>query len=72
MASAPTLAEAARQVVQLGVRWLAGGSRLTVNEATMLVSLVGQVRICQVVNPLMTCRLELPRNVLTRIGIVAP
>jgi amidase len=72
MASAPTLDEAARQVVQLGVRWLAGGSRLTVNEATMLVSLVGQVRICQVVNPLMTCRLELPRNVLTRIGIVAP
>jgi len=35
----------------------------------MLTSLAGDMRICQVVDPLMTCRLEIPKSILTTLGI---
>ena len=34
----------------------------------MLVSFAGDLRICQVVNNVMTCRLDMPKDVLTAIG----
>ncbi|WP_103108518.1 hypothetical protein [Brevibacillus reuszeri] len=37
-------------------------------EAGMLLSLVGDLRICQVVNPLMTVRMELPKWVVAQYG----
>ena len=51
------------------VQWLAGATALGINDAAMLISLAGDLRICQVVDPLMTCRLELPKAILTTLGI---
>ncbi|HVX30012.1 MAG TPA: acetamidase/formamidase family protein [Nitrolancea sp.] len=70
--SAPDLDEAARRSVQEMVKWIAAETELGINDANMLVSLVGDVRICQIVDPLMTCRLEMPSDVLASIGITLP
>src|SRR6185312_5809799 len=67
--SAPDLDEAARRSVQDMVKWIAAETDLGINDSNMLVSLVGDVRICQIVDPLMTCRLDMPKSVLETIGI---
>lgn len=67
--SALDLDEAARRAVQEMVRWVVAATDLGVNDANMLVSLAGDVRICQIVDPLMTCRMDMPKHVLTQIGI---
>jgi amidase len=69
ISSAPDLDEAARQAVRTMVQWLATATALKVNDAAMLISLAGDLRICQVVDPLMTCRLEVPKSILTALGI---
>lgn len=66
------LDEAARLSVQAMVKWIAASTELNINDANMLVSLVGDVRICQIVDPLMTCRLDMPKKVLAQIGIDLP
>ena len=38
------------------------------HEAGMLLSVVGNLRICQIVDPEKTCRLELPRSVMEAYG----
>jgi amidase len=70
--SAPDLDEAARRAVQEMVKWIAASTDLGVNDANMLVSLVGDVRICQIVDPLMTCRMDMPSDILAQIGIALP
>jgi amidase len=70
--SAPDLDEAAQRSVQDMVKWIVSATELGVNDANMLVSLVGDVRICQIVDPLMTCRLDMPKSVLASIGITLP
>jgi len=60
---------AARGSVQAMVTWIEKSSSLNMNESNMLVSLVGDVRICQIVNPLMTCRLDMPKRILEQLGI---
>ncbi len=66
---APDLDEAARLAVSHMVEWLANTTALGVNDAAFLVSLAGNLRICQIVDPLMTCRMELPKSILTSLGI---
>ncbi len=66
IASAPTLDEAARQATKQMHRFLTGGLKMDVYEAGMLLSLIGNLVVCQVVNPLMTVRMELPHSVLER------
>jgi len=41
---------------------------LPLNEAGMLMSALGQLRVCQVVDPLKTCRMEFPKWALERYG----
>ncbi len=72
IASAPNLERASRQAVQAMVRWIARETDLGINDSAMLVSFAGDLRICQVVNSLMTCRLEMPKDVLESIGIALP
>jgi amidase len=67
--SAPDLDEAARQAVSAMVEWLSTATTLRVNDAAMLLSLAGDLRICQVVDPLMTCRLEIQKSILITLGI---
>jgi amidase len=69
ISSAPDLDEAARLAASAMMQWLASTTALGVNDAAMLVSLAGDLRICQVVDPLMTCRLEIPRSILTTLGV---
>jgi len=42
------------------------------HEAGMLLSLAGDLRICQAVDPNKTCRMELPLNILCELGYVFP
>jgi amidase len=72
ISSAPDLDEAAQQAVKAMVQWLVADTALKVNDAAMLVSLAGDLRICQIVDPLMTCRLEIPKPILTTLGITLP
>ncbi|MCL2286553.1 MAG: hypothetical protein FWC32_09360 [Firmicutes bacterium] len=46
------------------VKFLTMERGLTAEDAVMLVSLVGDVRICQVVDPKKTVRVEFPRRYL--------
>jgi amidase len=70
--SAPDLDEAAQQAVVAMVQWLVAETALEVNDASMLLNLAGDLRICQIVDPLMTCRLEVPKSILTTLGISLP
>ncbi|MCE5203080.1 MAG: acetamidase/formamidase family protein [Coriobacteriales bacterium] len=45
---------------------------LPVNDAAMLMSLVGDLRFCQVVDPLVTVRFEFPKKVLAAYGYSLP
>lgn len=60
---------AARRSVQEMAKWIAASTDLNINDANMLVSLVGDVRIAQIVDPLMTARMDMPKNILTSLGI---
>jgi len=60
IASGATLEEAARTSIEDMVSVLATKLEVSRAEARMLVSLSGHVRISQIVNPLMTARVEMP------------
>ncbi len=69
IASAATLEEAAQTATAAMVRLLVDSGKIDASEAAMLLSVTGQLRICQIVDPLLTVRMELPRSVLTAYGI---
>ncbi|MFZ7946706.1 MULTISPECIES: acetamidase/formamidase family protein [Bacillaceae] len=64
IASAKTLDEAAKQATINMHTFIVEHLGLPIDEAGMLLSLVGDLRICQVVDPLMTARMELPQWIL--------
>ncbi|MGG3466756.1 acetamidase/formamidase family protein [Neobacillus pocheonensis] len=64
IASAETLDLAAKQATLQMHNFLIEELGVEFNEAGMLLSLVGNLRICQVVDPLMTARMELPLSIL--------
>lgn len=68
IASAKTLDEAAKLATVNMHSFLVEEVGLPSEEAGMLLSLVGDLRICQVVDPLMTTRMELPKWVLEQYG----
>ena len=45
---------------------------LALNDAAMLMSAAGSLRICQVVDPAKTVRFEFPKRVLVQIGRQLP
>jgi amidase len=59
---------AAQGAIENMARLLTETVGLALNEAGMLMSAVGQLRICQVVDPLKTCRMEFPKWALERYG----
>jgi amidase len=67
--SAETLDEAATGAVDRMARFLTTHAPLSVPDAAMLLSLAGDLRVCQVVNALKTCRMELGRAVLDQLGL---
>lgn len=72
LASAETLDEAAKQATIQMHGFLTRELKMSNQEAGMLLSLVGDLRICQVVDPLMTVRMEFPKNILAKYGYVIP
>ena len=48
--------------------FLTGELGMDVHEAGMLLSVAGNLRICQIVDPEKTCRMELPRSVMSAYG----
>jgi len=60
IASAPTFEECIRAAIEDMLRVLSDRMGLAADDARQLISLVGHVRISQIVNPLMTARVVMP------------
>ncbi len=66
VASAESLENAIKMALQDMVAWLQADHHLRAEEAYVLVSLVGDVRIGQVVDPMVTVRVCLPKDVFVK------
>jgi amidase len=66
--SAPTTDEAADGATHRMAQFLTDFVKIPLNDAGMLMSLVGQLKFCQVVDPLKTVRFEFPKWVLAEYG----
>ncbi|MCY6957157.1 acetamidase/formamidase family protein [Clostridium brassicae] len=66
IASEKTLDDAAKQATKNMYKFLTNELNLDPYETGMLLSLVGNLKICQVVDPLMTARLEFPISILKK------
>lgn len=69
IASEKSLDEAVKTATQLMAEFLVSKSSLDIYDAVNLLSLVGNLQICQVVDPLKTIRLELAQSYLDQLGI---
>jgi amidase len=70
--AAKTADEAAAQATHRMAGFLTDTVGIPLNDAGMLMSLVGQLRFCQVVDPLKTVRFEFPKGVLKEYGFTLP
>ena len=69
IASAVTADEAASQATHRMAAFLTDIAGIPLNEAGMLMSLAGQLRFCQIVDPLRTVRFEFPKSILEERGL---
>lgn len=72
IAAAKTADEAATEATHRMARFLTDLAGFPLNEAGMLMSLVGELRFCQIVDPLKTVRFEFPKSVLSARGFSLP
>jgi amidase len=68
IASAPTMDEAADTAVHTMVALVHGRVDLPLDKLIMLLSLAGDVQVCQMVDPLRTMRFVVPKRVLSAYG----
>lgn len=68
IASAKTLDEASVEATRKMHRFLCERLGIEKHEAGMLLSLAGDLRVCQIVDPLMTARMEFPLEIGKRCG----
>ncbi len=54
------------------LEFLTNVAGMPLNDAAMLMSLTGNLKFCQVVDPLMTVRFEFPKSVLADYGFAMP
>lgn len=64
LVSSETVDEAIQQATKRAVHFLADNTNLSVEDATLLMSVAGQVEISQVVDPLLTARFIIPKYIL--------
>ncbi|SCC67482.1 acetamidase/formamidase family protein [Kosakonia oryziphila] len=69
LASAVTLDEAATLATRNMVHFLTDNSPLSLPEAINILSVTGNLQICQVVDPLKTCRFALPKSIAKQLGV---
>lgn len=67
IASAETLDEAAKLATDLLVKRLVAYTDMSLEDAVMLMSAVGNVEVCQMVDPLMTVRAVFPKSILGQL-----
>lgn len=67
IASALTLDDASKMATELMVRRIVERTDMSISEVTMLMSAVGQLEICQVVDPLVTVRFVVPKWLLVQL-----
>jgi amidase len=72
IASGPTTDEAYKIALDMMHGFLTKVAGLSINDAAMLMSLVGNLKFCQVVDPLLTVRFEFPKSVLADYGYRLP
>ena len=70
--SAVDVGEAAQGAIERMAEFLTKFAKIPLNDAGMLMSLVGQLKFCQVVDPLKTVRFEFPKSVLKQYGFEMP
>lgn len=70
--SAPTLDEASQGAIEAMAKLLTDFAKIPFNDAGMLMSLVGKLKFCQVVDPEKTVRFEFPKWVLAEYGFRLP
>jgi len=61
---------AARKACEIMADFITGNTELSKPEAIMLMSLVGNVEICQIVDPLRTIRFVMPKKYINGRGII--
>jgi amidase len=66
--AASTADEAAAVATHRMAKFLTDMVGIPLNDAGMLMSLVGELRFCQIVDPLKTVRFEMPRKILQAYG----
>jgi amidase len=64
----PTTDEASSGAIHRMAQFLTDFVKIPLNDAGMLMSLVGELKFCQVVDPLKTVRFEFPKWVLAEYG----
>ncbi|NLN70526.1 MAG: hypothetical protein GX142_07065 [Chloroflexi bacterium] len=64
--SAPTIDEAADGAIQAMSSFLTDFVKIPLNDAGMLMSLAGNLRVCQIVDPEKTVRFEFPISILNQ------
>jgi amidase len=72
IASDQLLDDAAKTATKNMHHFLITKLNMDLHEAGMLLSLLGELKICQVVDPLMTARMELPKWVLEKYEFAMP
>ena len=72
IASGETTDAAYKLALDMMHGFLTGVAGLSINDAAMLMSLVGNLKFCQVVDPLLTVRFEFPKSVLADYGYRLP
>jgi amidase len=70
--SAQDVSAAAQGAIENMATFLTEIVGLPLNDAGMLMSLVGELKFCQVVDPLKTVRFEFPKHVLRQYGFEMP
>lgn len=68
IASEATLDEAAVTATEMMFDFIRHALHIDIHEAGMLLSIAGNLRICQIVDPLMTARMEFPLWILEKYG----
>lgn len=68
--SAATIDEAVDEAIHRMAKFLTEFAGFSMNDAGMLMSLVGELKFCQVVDPKRTVRFEFPKRVLADYGFV--
>jgi amidase len=72
IASADSTDAAYKMAIDMMHGFLTKVAGMPTNDAALLMSLVGYLKFCQVVDPLLTVRFEFPKSVLADYGFVMP